>query len=394
MAHLNVRERLIETRIAYVGTQLAGKTTNLECVSRDPTRGRASTLEIADQLLSFDWRPSRRALDCEMAVKVVAAKGAVSTERLDDVLAGADGVVVVLDATPSAEADNRRTLELVRDAFTRIAPLPVVVQVNKIDLADARAVRDVVGEIEWPLFPAAAVRGEGVFETIEAALEAVVEGMKLKRPVALGEPKIDQNPLLTALREILRETVAECMARIEKETADRVSQKVAEAIKQTVGPRFEKLESAGAELRTGNTELKTVLTKSAEESRRAVTGLERSLTSLERSLAELSRNVTELQTGTLDLVSHSDLASTEGRLFSSLSVLAKSLESAARTVESTATLVPKIPARIGAFETSLHTLHTDTSEALDRVTGLVSKVQEDLHELLDELKKPKKGWFG
>src|SRR4051794_26054736 len=119
MAYLNVQQRRIETTIAYVGPELAGKATNLRQINDDSSRGRATNVQLTGDVLSLDWRPlpsDVRFHDCDVAVKVVAPKGTLSTESLDTVLDGVDGVVVVVDAAPSAREENRRAFELVRDA--------------------------------------------------------------------------------------------------------------------------------------------------------------------------------------------------------------------------------------------------------------------------------------
>ena len=174
MAQLDVRERRMETTIAYVGARLAGKATNLHHLKTDSARGRSTDLQISEDTLSLEWSPRRadRFDDCDVAVKLVAAKGAPSTARLDEVIGSADGVVVVVDASPSARAERARVLSLVRDALSKgsARKIPVVVQANKVDLADAKAVQELAGEVEWPIVPASAMRGEGVVEDKDARI--------------------------------------------------------------------------------------------------------------------------------------------------------------------------------------------------------------------------------
>jgi hypothetical protein len=52
--------------------------------------------------------------------------------------------------------------------------LPIVIQMNKRDLEDARGedeLQDLLRVIEPPILPAVAIRGEGVVETLHAVLQ-------------------------------------------------------------------------------------------------------------------------------------------------------------------------------------------------------------------------------
>ena len=244
MAYLNVRERRIETKIAYVGPELAGKATNLQQLQSDVARGR--TTQILEEELdsgsvaSFEWAPleKSRFRDCDVAVRIVAAHGALSADRLDRVLADVDGVVVVIDAAPSAQDENRRAVSLVREALTKDAGASrqVVVQLNKSDLDDAIDTRDVAATLEtreWPVVKASAARGEGVLETLEMALSNVISAMNTP-DLAAADVKVDHNPLLTALRQILRDTVTEHMATLEQQALARMTQALGSLIRDDV----------------------------------------------------------------------------------------------------------------------------------------------------------------
>jgi signal recognition particle receptor subunit beta len=187
MATINVRERRIDTKIVYYGPAQSGKTTNVVNVhSRLPEafRGPLRSIDTEDErTLFFDFMPVQEIEVGGWAIRfhlytVPGQKDYVRTRRA--ILGGADGIVFVADASPEqAEANRESVAELGehlahygRDADS----LPVVLQINKTDLGDARSTTDVnedLNEAVWPMFPAMAIRGIGVSETLGAIARTV-----------------------------------------------------------------------------------------------------------------------------------------------------------------------------------------------------------------------------
>ena len=234
MAYLNVRERRIETKIAYVGADLVGKATNLEALkiaTRGAKSGSVETHTTPDgELLSLAWQPADRALfrDCDVLVKIVAQRGPISELAARETLRDVDGVVIVMDSRSEAREQNRASLLLVNEALERgeRSQVPCVLQLNKFDLEDALAPSVMLDAIEASQFrhvTASAARGEGVIETLEAALAEVLARMQQEQPddsrsrETLVPPANTEHshPLLSALRQVLRETVAEYAAELE-----------------------------------------------------------------------------------------------------------------------------------------------------------------------------------
>ena len=445
MAHLNVRDRRMETKIAYVGAKLAGKATNLRHLKSDEIHGRSSDLLVEADALSLEWRPLRREPfdDCDVAVNVIAAKGEASPMQLDQILASADGVVVVVDSARSAQEETARVLALVRNAIAakNARPIPVVVQANKVDLDDAASVQDIAASVDWPVIPASAARGEGVIETIETALAKVLAAMKDRPTVAAStesetSAKADPHPLLSALRAVLRETAAEHMAELERQAAERIASSVSEAL-----DRSERLLS----------ELRTMMLMNAKETARALASQEAALGNLAGEVRQLSAaesgvttrldhltaNQQKLQD---DLAARSrtdrehvtaltsaikrniqalevDMRRLDARehyahVAAELAKLDSKVETLATSVIPGVASMAGVPARLGALESSLQrelrdrvlaqltrledsvqVLHVDTGESLQRADARAGEIQGGLNELLDELKKRKKGWF-
>lgn len=462
MAYLNVRERRIETKIAYIGPELAGKTTNLEQLTKsDPTRGRPSGQlnieqdEKSDTMLeSIEWRPRmERFNDCDIAVKLVAPHGALSTDRLDGILEGVDGVVVVVDSAPSAREENRRALSLVREMLkSKPTRPPVVVQWNKRDLlteagaeeGDEAATMTSDVDVDWPVVKASAARGEGVVETLEAALAGVLESMK-KRRAPLRE-KMDQNPLLSALRDILRETVSEHMARVTEEVATRVAEEVRASMRDT--------QVSAREVQAAMAEMRTVMTSVAKETARAFAAQQEAIAELQRAIgdaetrakedavtrvradrehmtsigtvikrgvesanasmmAEAKKQEARTTAGFDDLKDkHVKMGAELATLQATVDTLSMTVESIATSLEPTAATINKIPARIGVLETSLqrelrdgvfaqlkriedsvHVMHVETDESLRRSEQRAGELHVGLNEILEDWKRRKKGWF-
>lgn len=438
MAYLNVRERRIETKIAYIGPELAGKTTNLEQLTKsDPSRGRPSGQlnieqdEKSDTMLeSIEWRPQmERFNDCDIAVKLVAPHGALSTDRLDGILDEVDGVVVVVDSAPAAREENRRALSLVREMLkSKSTKPPVVVQWNKRDLlpeagaeeGDEAATMTGDVDVDWPVVKASAARGEGVVETLEAALAGVLESMK-KRRAPLQE-KMDQNPLLSALRDILRETVSEHMARVTERVTEEVASRIAEEMRASIAEMFAAQQEAITELQRAIGDAETRAKEDAVTRVRADrehmtsigTVIKRGVESANASmLAEAKKQEARTIAGFDDLKDkHLKIGAELATLQATVDTLSMTVESIATSLEPTAATINKIPARISVLETSLqrelrdgvfaqlkriedsvHVMHVETDESLRRSEQRAGELHVGLNEILEDWKRRKKGWF-
>lgn len=456
MAYLNVRERRLETKIAYVGPAFAGKATNFARLKDDKTRGRVSNVREMEvdggEVVSLDWTPllMPRFNDCDVAVNVVAARGALSTDRLGSLFEDVDGVVFVVDATPSAQPENRRMFELVRDALAQEnVKRPVVVQLNKSDIDGAVSAVDLRAalEIEWPVVAANAAQGKGVVETLETALANVIELMKT-REAQSGEVKADTNPLLTALRQILRETVTEHMATLERETMARVAGSLASGPSETkpdpvTQARFDRIERALEHVQA-------TLNRFGDSFERLAAGLD----ALGATAHSTVNHLAAMQVGAHEHVTHDELAAFEARMreelasrgkadrdhvTSAAAVLRRNIESIGvdikksdireqvaamvsvvqlvheRSEELKATLAPAVlglPPRITNLEATIHrqmrdtfepvltriedtvqVLQLETGESLASTDARTTEIHKTLTELLEDLKKRKKGWF-
>jgi signal recognition particle receptor subunit beta len=184
MVQINNEARELSIKVVYYGPALSGKTTNLQALYQKispEVRGRLMTLDTKDdRTLFFDMMPVFFKTEAGVKVKLrlYTVPGQViheSTRRI--VLQGTDAVVFVADSRRSEAAATlaywNNMLKNMEANGLDYRTLPLVIQLNKRDLPDARR-EDELGDlrkvIHPPMVPAVAVRGEGVVETLWALL--------------------------------------------------------------------------------------------------------------------------------------------------------------------------------------------------------------------------------
>jgi signal recognition particle receptor subunit beta len=189
MVQINMAEREITMKVVYYGPALSGKTTNLQQLHSlidGAVRGKMVTLDTADdRTLYFDFLPIEFGAGNGFSVKIklFTVPGQVmhkSTRKV--VLAGADAVAFVADSqrsSASANAYSWRDMEAnLKSNGVDFDAIPKVVQFNKRDLGDVKALNEIKsawGDI--PTFPAVAIRGEGVVETFRELLRQLYRHM-------------------------------------------------------------------------------------------------------------------------------------------------------------------------------------------------------------------------
>jgi signal recognition particle receptor subunit beta len=181
----NHSARELTVKLVYYGPGLSGKTTNLQALHErveEAARGRLLTVDTSDdRTLFFDMMPLffRTKSGLKVKLKLFTVPGQVihnATRRV--VLQGADGIVFVGDSRKSASAENnsywRNLLENLRENGLSRSEVPIVIQLNKLDLPDARTaaeIEETSRKGKEPVFGAVAIRGEGVLETLHGLLQ-------------------------------------------------------------------------------------------------------------------------------------------------------------------------------------------------------------------------------
>lgn len=182
MALIDVRKREIHARIVYYGPGLSGKTTNLLNIHGrlpDELKGTMQSIATEDErTLFFDFVPIEEVTLGGWGIRfhLYSVPGQdlyVRTRRA--ILGGADGIVFVADAAEQRLDANRASLTELDGHLMHyqlaVDDLPLVLQYNKIDVEGAlptEVLDDALNPASWPAFPAIAIHGNGVAETLGA----------------------------------------------------------------------------------------------------------------------------------------------------------------------------------------------------------------------------------
>ncbi len=198
MSLVNFTTREITCKIVYYGPGRSGKTTNRHYIyGRVPESRRGRMVSLAtqtDRTLFFDFLPIDlgQISGFNTRFQLYTVPGQVyynATRRL--VLQGADGVVFVADSQARQLDENLESLQNLQANLLEhgidIRVLPVVMQYNKQDLPRELILQlleldDALNFRGVPSFPADALHGNGVFETLKAITELVL------RRLAQGAP--------------------------------------------------------------------------------------------------------------------------------------------------------------------------------------------------------------
>ncbi len=191
MSLVNFTTREITCKIVYYGPGRSGKTTNLHYVyGRVPEARRGRMVSLAtqtDRTLFFDFLPIDLGQISGFATRfqLYTVPGQVyynATRRL--VLQGADGVVFVGDSQARQLDEDLESLQNLQSNLLEhgvdVRTMPLVMQYNKQDLPrelilTPAELDDALNFRGVPSFPADALHGQGVFETLKAISELVLK---------------------------------------------------------------------------------------------------------------------------------------------------------------------------------------------------------------------------
>ena len=200
MSLVNFTAREITCKIVYYGPGRSGKTTNLHYVyERVPETRRGRMVSLAtqtDRTLFFDFLPIDLGQISGFSTRfqLYTVPGQVyynATRRL--VLQGADGVVFVGDSQARQLDENIESLQNLQGNLLEhgvdVRTMPLVMQYNKQDLPPELILTppeldDALNFRSVPSFPADALHGTGVFETLKAISELVL------KKLAAGSPTV------------------------------------------------------------------------------------------------------------------------------------------------------------------------------------------------------------
>jgi signal recognition particle receptor subunit beta len=188
MASINYALKEISCKVVYYGPGMCGKTTNLQYIHQHTvTDKRGNMVSLAtpgERTLFFDFLPLEASQIHGFRTKfqLYTVPGQVmynSTRKL--VLRGVDGVIFVCDSQWEKMRENiesfRNLIENLASYGYSLETTPYVVQYNKRDLDNIAPVdylQYLINPRQVPHLEAIALRGEGVFETLNAACAMVL----------------------------------------------------------------------------------------------------------------------------------------------------------------------------------------------------------------------------
>ena len=189
LAFIDMKNRAIQVKVVYYGPGRGGKTTNLEYIyNRFQDRIQSQMVSIkteGDRTLFFDFLPVNMGEihGFKIRIQLYTVPGQVkynATRKL--VLNGVDGLVFVADSTLACRKKNINSMENLEEnlaSYNRsLDDLPLVIQYNKRDLAqngvpvmDVETMdQDLNSRLKAPSFPATALSGENVLQTLRQSL--------------------------------------------------------------------------------------------------------------------------------------------------------------------------------------------------------------------------------
>ena len=184
---------------------MGGKTTNLKYIydhTAATVKGKMISIDTkGDRTLFFDFLPLELGTIAgfKIRIQLYTVPGQVhyeATRKL--VLRGVDGVVFVAD---SMRIQREKNIESLKDLANNlkekgldIKQIPLVMQYNKRDLEGTsipileieEMQEDLNASLKVPYFPASALRGKGVFETLRAISKLVVKDVSRKVLAKMG----------------------------------------------------------------------------------------------------------------------------------------------------------------------------------------------------------------
>jgi hypothetical protein len=187
MAEFDEAEGRLTVKLVYYGPAQSGKTTNLMRLhdrARPQFKGEIMTLETqGDRTLFFDLLPLGFRAPSGLLVKLrlFTVPGQVAHDGTRKaVLSRADGVVFVADSQRHQSVNNGESFKSLAGNAARVGldfeRLPLVVQFNKRDLAQALTENEIRARWQgarWPLAFASALAGHGVVATFGLVLSEV-----------------------------------------------------------------------------------------------------------------------------------------------------------------------------------------------------------------------------
>jgi len=191
MSFINYSSREINLKVVYYGPGLCGKTTNLSYIySHVPDDSKGKMISLAtetERTLFFDFMPLQlgeiRGFKTRFHLYTVPGQVFYDASR-KLILKGVDGLVFVADSQVARRDANAESLdnleENLREQGYEVKDTPHVIQYNKQDLDNLIPLEQMQKELNKhgaPEFPASAVTGEGIFDTLKSVAKLTLKAV-------------------------------------------------------------------------------------------------------------------------------------------------------------------------------------------------------------------------
>lgn len=192
MSFVNHNKKEVNCKIVYYGPGLGGKTTNIQYVYKKTSgdnKGNMIKLNTENErTLFFDFLPLElgeiRGYKTRFHLYTVPGQVFYEASR-KLILRAVDGLIFVADSQLEKMEANIESLDGLEKNLTEqgydISKIPLVFQWNKRDLPNVTPCEDLEKRLNrWgsPSFEAAAVNGNGVFETLKEVSKLVLMNLK------------------------------------------------------------------------------------------------------------------------------------------------------------------------------------------------------------------------
>ncbi len=194
----DLKKKEIRFKIVYYGPALSGKTTNIIKIhNRFPGRkGKLITIDTqGERTIFFDLLPIEvqilKGFKTRFYLYTVPGQVHYRISR-KLVLKGADGVIFVADSQADRLEENIEIYHELKENLKLLSladNIPIIIQYNKRDLPNRLPVEKLEKELNvdgHPYYPAIAIKGIGVFKTLEGMIRKIIE-------VYLSKGKTEQN---------------------------------------------------------------------------------------------------------------------------------------------------------------------------------------------------------
>ena len=199
MAFVNMKTKEIQVKIVYYGPGRGGKTTNLEYI-HNKFKGRIKTEMVTiktrgDRTLFFDFLPIDigKIKNFQVRIQLYTVPGQVKYNATRElVLRCVDGIVFVADFMAIRRRSNMLSLKDLERNLAEynksIFKIPIVLQYNKIDLANQRISLvpfnilegDLNRQLKAPSYSASALNGDNVVATLRKSIGITVGSLEKK----------------------------------------------------------------------------------------------------------------------------------------------------------------------------------------------------------------------